>query len=229
MGTRLSSAVATPDATVTEEVEWQFVTDDLATVEPRVRRRAETWGFQIDSLAEQEIHDAYLDTVDWRVYRAGYALRVRAQAGRFQATLKSLTKAVRGLRRRLEISEALTGDEPEAAFAAPGPVGERIRAVVSSSVLRTLFEVHTQRSRLRLDRSGAPEAEIALDETRIFGPDGRELQRLQRVEVEAVGEPTDSLLAFVRDLESSRWVTIASTSKFEAGLEALRLRPPQAL
>jgi len=44
--------------------------------------------------------DVYVDTEDWRMGRAGYVLRVRRRAGRLEATLKDLSAATKGLRRR---------------------------------------------------------------------------------------------------------------------------------
>ena len=51
--------------------------------------------------------DVYVDTEDWRMGRAGYVLRVRRRAGRIETTLKDLSSAKQGLRRRLEVTQPL--------------------------------------------------------------------------------------------------------------------------
>ena len=62
----------------------------------------------------KELTDTYYDTEDWRFYRAGYALRVRRDGKRVEATMKSLAPPEDGgLKRRREISEPLRSDGPK--------------------------------------------------------------------------------------------------------------------
>lgn len=119
----------------------------------------------------RDISDTYFDTGDWRIYRAGYALRVRSKKeGAAEATMKLLAPAADGapgLRRRREISEPLDGAKPTDLDGASGPVGEKIRALVGSRALRPIFEVRTSRSAHALSLNGAEVGEVALDETTI--------------------------------------------------------------
>ena len=113
-----------------QEVEWQF---DALDVRP-VGRWLENGGGDnnpaIVAGEMREISDTYLDTEDWRIYQAGYALRIRRVKGknRTEATMKLLASEAEapGLRSRREISELLDSAEPEAFDDDPGPVGKRI-------------------------------------------------------------------------------------------------------
>ena len=145
-------------ATDHHEIEWQF---DVAGIEP-----VEGWlahrssGLAIVPEPVQEITDAYYDTEDWRFYRAGYALRVRSTGGEVESTMKSQSPAEEGVRRRREISEPLEEDGLASLAGAPGPVGERSRALIGDRELRRMFEIRTRRRRFALllgpaDRDGA--------------------------------------------------------------------------
>jgi triphosphatase len=133
-----------------QEVEWQFDGADLARVEGWLGEGHEGLGIFVESGEEKELTDVYYDTADRKLYRAGYALRIRGLGPRrSEATIKSLASAASGddARRRREISETLRGEEPGALLSKKklGPVGEHLRALVGSRELRPLFEVHTCR------------------------------------------------------------------------------------
>ena len=58
----------------------------------------------------ERLVDTYVDTVDWRIGRSGFVLRVRHRGGRGEVTLKDVAQAKEGLRRRLEVTEPLPAD-----------------------------------------------------------------------------------------------------------------------
>jgi inorganic triphosphatase YgiF len=60
-----------------------------------------------------QIFDTYFDTDDWRIHRAGFALRVRSGAGKSEATLKSLHSASAEVADRRELNETLENSESE--------------------------------------------------------------------------------------------------------------------
>src|SRR5918995_1514706 len=139
-----------PTGTDHQEVEWQFDGADLERVEGWLGEGHEDLGIFVESGEEKELTDVYYDTADWKLYRAGYALRIRRlDRRRSEATIKSLASVASDddARRRREISETLRGEEPGALLNKKklGPVGEHLRALVGSRELRPLFEVHTRR------------------------------------------------------------------------------------
>jgi triphosphatase len=135
-----------------QEVEWQFDAGDPEVVEEWLEEYGSDSGFSVASGSTRELTDTYLDTEDWRLYRAGYALRVRRKGlnKTSELTMKSLVPAgddSGGKVRRREISERVRnveGDFPNLSEA-HGPAGERLRTLAGSHEVRPLFEVRTRR------------------------------------------------------------------------------------
>ncbi len=135
-----------------QEVEWQFDAEDPEVVEEWFEEYGSGSGFSVAPGSTRELTDTYLDTEDWRLYRAGYALRVRRKGSNktSELTMKSLASAGDGSGgkvRRREISERVSnadGGFPDLSNAR-GPVGERLRALTGSHELRSLFEIWTRR------------------------------------------------------------------------------------
>src|ERR671915_124282 len=106
-----------PTGTDHQEVEWQFDGVDLERVEGWLGEGHEALGIFAEAGEEKELTDIYYDTADWKLYRTGYALRIRKLNRRHsEATIKSLASAAGDdeARRRREIFEPLRGEEPEA-------------------------------------------------------------------------------------------------------------------
>ena len=216
-----------PTGTDHQEVEWQFDGADLDSVEGWLGESHEGLGIFVESGEEKELADVYYDTADWKLYRAGYALRIRGLGPRrSEATIKSLASAASDddARRRREISEPLRGAEPGALLSKKklGPVGKYLRALVGTRELRPLFEVRTRRrtfdlfevrtdsadgstgeivqdaaGNVRREGVGSRLGEAALDETKI--PLGDEPVRFSRVEIEAEVSGEDTSLDLLKE------------------------------
>ncbi len=244
-------ALSTPEELKTadhQEIEWQF---DALDVRP-VARWLEGFssnGATVSSSGEKEMADTYLDTDDWRVYRAGYALRVREKGGKVEATMKIVSASGdgEGLKKRREISEPLSSKDFSDLPKSDGPVGERIHALAGQKSLRPLFEVRTIRRTYEASFGSESEeggataegavgdgasddgmavGEIALDETEI-PVEGGAPAVLRRVEVEVERGPLEAISPFVEELRLGCRLTPSTTSKFEAGLLASELSPPE--
>lgn len=213
-----------------QEVEWQFDALDVRPVGRWLEELSPEANPRVCDGEGREISDTYFDTGDWRIYRAGYALRIRREDDKEpEATLKVLSPADAegALRSRREISERLDSAEVESLADSSGPVGERVRSLAGPKPLRSIFEVHTHRSVYPLVIDGAEVGEVALDETSISLEDGREPAVLRRVEVEASPGVLRKLEPFVERLREECNLTPAAASKYGAGLFARRLRPPE--
>jgi len=182
----------------------------------------------IETRPAQELHDTYFDTDDWRIHRAGLALRVRSADGKSQATLKAVHSAQAEIADRLELSETLPDAQRENIVESPGPVGMRVHAVVGDHGLRELFEVRTRRQRFAvLSRDGTSDlGEIALDETVISTPGGEPQASLRRVEVEALTATPKPLEHVVNTLRTQCALEPVAESKYAVGLKSLGLAPP---
>ena len=213
------------------EVEWQLDALDLRPVERWLASRTapasveSTPGLGIVPGAAKRLVDVYVDTEDWRMGRAGYVLRVRKRAGRFEATLKDLSAATKGLRRRLEVTQPLPPSGLEG-LDRTGEVGWRVEAIVGARPLNQVLEVRTRRRPFNLEIHSVRVGELALDDTVIaIGHDRRRL-RLTRVEVEVLPAWVDAMRPFVERLRRECGLQPATLSKFEAGLMAAGLSIP---
>ena len=234
-----------------EEIEWQLEAVELALVENWLEEHPTAAGVAIVPGPERELRDVYYDTEDWRLYRAGYKLRVRRDGQSAQATMKSLAPPEGSLRRQREISEPMEGVKTLKGI--PGPVGERVRRLTGTADLRPLFEVRTRRRTFAL-RSETPSsgeivedtsgnirqqnseqdaivlAEIALDESEISANDGARTH-LSRVEVEVGSDAQihDGVGDFVEVLKEALKLRLTQASKFGTGLSVAGLSPVVAL
>ena len=224
-----SPAPRAADPADTREVEWQLSATNLDAVGRWIERHSRIDGLAIEKRPAEEIHDAYLDTADWRIWRSGFALRIRRKNGEAEATLKGLRSARPDLADRRELTEALPNAAMSALEKSAGPVASRVRDVAGEQGLRTLFDLRTSRRRFDVRRLETPKdlAEIALDET-VFLTAGTRLERpLLRVEIEACGaEAIEALGPFVDRLRADCALGPAGSSKFAAGLHAAALAPP---
>src|SRR5262245_39170436 len=212
------------------ELEWQLATSDLPGVRHWLTGHPTFDGWILEPRSTLELRDTYYDTEDWRIYRAGLALRVRDAAGQPEATLKELKSARQGVADRLELTEPLAEPTLAALPTLTGPVGTRVQAMTGMQPLRSLFTARTSRERYTVRREGSAEdlGELALDQTSIVDPDGIARTTLQRVEVEAIGKEGEALADFVNVLRRDCALEPASDSKYQTGLRSMGLAPPQA-
>jgi CHAD domain-containing protein len=218
--------VATEDR---PEVEWQLEAVDLRPVERWLSSRGPEAEPALTPLPTASLVDVYLDTADWRLHRAGYSLRVRELDGsrEGEATMKALDPSRGGLRIRREITEPLPKADPALLQRSRGAVGERIRSLAAGNDLQSLVEVRTTRRRFAVEAEGARIGELTLDHTAIpvHGDDMPVV--LRRVEIESVGPTQDDRLdAFAAALRDACGLVAATRSKFESGLLAQGLTPP---
>lgn len=134
-----------------QEVEWQFDADDLGRVEGWLGEESSGFELVVGPGSAEDLVDGYYDTEDWRLYRAGYALRLRDSGGGGEATMKSLAPSDGGPRRRREISEPLKDAEMGTLRKARGPVAERLRLLVGEREVGRIFEVRTNRKTFALN------------------------------------------------------------------------------
>lgn len=211
-------------------MEWQLAASDLGAVGRWLAEHGSIDGLVIEPRPTLQILDTYLDTDDWRIHRAGFALRIRSQSGKSEATLKSLQSARSEVADRRELSEELDSPRSESIQQLMGPVGTRVHAVTGARALRPLFEVHTSRQRFSIhgEEEGRQLGEIALDDTVISRPHGESQASLQRVEVEALTETHEPLRSLVKTLRDDLALEAAPDSKYSQGLRSTGLVPELA-
>jgi len=211
-------------------VEWQLACTDLGFVRRWLADHGTIDGLVLEPRSSLQIFDTYLDTDDWRIHRAGFALRIRSGSGRSQATLKSLKSASAEVADRRELSETLENSESESIRLSTGPVGTRVHALSGARRLVPLFEIRTSRQRFSIRREDEAQqlGEIALDETVISRPRGAPQMSMQRVEVEALTETREPLQLLVKTLQRNCALEAAFDTKFSNGLKSAGLVPEPA-
>jgi triphosphatase len=209
------------------EVEWQLASTDLASVRRWLDDHGTIEGLVLEPRSTLKIFDTYFDTEDWRIHRAGFALRIRSEDGKSEATLKSLRSNSAEMADRREVSEVLESTESESIARSTGPVGTRVHAVSGAHPLQPLFEVHTSRQLYAVHAADdeKPLGEIALDDTVISRPHGQPQTSIQRVEVEALTDAHEPLQTLVNALRSGCSLASATDSKFSQGLKSVGLAP----
>lgn len=199
------------------EIEWQFVPRDDAAFGRWLAGARFDDGWTVVPETTKRLVDAYFDTADRRLARAGFALRVRRAGGRVEATLKALRRAEEGPARRREITSPLARATVAALRESRGAVGTRLRRTVGTAPLRRLFGIRTRRRRFAVRDRGRRVAELALDRTDVVVR-GRPARRILRVEVEVTAGSPARVGAFVATLRGRRHLKAARRSKFEEGL-----------
>lgn len=219
---------ATPPHKDGREVEWQLACSDLGSVKRWLSDHGTVDGLILEPRSTQQLFDTYLDTDDWRIHRAGFALRVRSGAGTTEATLKSLRSASTEVADRRELTETLSNSDSQAIRESGGPVGSRVSAVSGEHALQPLFELRTSRQRFAVRKSDETGqlGEIALDETVISRPNGDPQASILRVEVEALTDTHEPLQSLVTTLRSNCALEAACDSKYSLGLKSVGLTPP---
>jgi triphosphatase len=209
------------------EIEWQLASTDLAAVRRWLDQQETIEGLVVAPQSTLQIFDTYFDTQDWRIFRAGYALRVRSEGGKAQATLKSLHTNTGAKADRRELNELIDSGAGDWNGHSDGPVGSRVQAVSGSLPLQPLFEVRTSRQRYAVHAPDEEQqlGEIALDETVISRPNGQPQTSLQRVEVEARTEAHEPLQTLVDALRNNCSLEAAADNKYSQGLRSVGLAP----
>ena len=214
------------------EREWQLVAADLGAVHRWLTEHQAIQGLLIEHRSPIQVQDRYFDTSDWRIRRAGFALRVRNAAGESEATLKELRPSSGGIADRRELTETLTDTAPDAIVRSPGPVGTRVQAVAGAHALQALFSVTTTRQRFAVRKQDANEdlGEISLDETVFARPDGEQQASTRVVEVESLSSESESqpLEGLVKELSNACALKSATDSKYSLGLRLVGLTPATA-
>lgn len=209
------------------EVEWQLASSDLAAVRRWLDEQHTIDGLVLAPQSTLQIFDTYFDTDDWRIFRAGFALRVRSEDGKSEATLKSLHAGHDAKSDRRELSESIDSSASDWNGQSNGPVGSRVQAVSGAHTLQPLFEVRTSRQRYAVHAADSeqPLGEIALDDTVISRPNGQPQTSMQRVEVEAKTDAHEPLQTLVDTLRNRCSLQAASESKYSQGLKSVGLVP----
>jgi inorganic triphosphatase YgiF len=205
------------------EIEWQFEVRELGVFR-RWLVGADFGEWTIVPRGARVLRDAYFDTVDWCVWRSGYALRIRRSGDEVEATLKALARARRGAAVRREITSRWRDGRVESLVHGSTLVGRRLRRVVRDRPLRRLFRLRTRREVFAVRHRGRTVAELALDRTEVASR--TRVRPILRIEIEVKAGAPALVASFAATVRRRRHLTLTRRSKFAEGLAGAHLRPP---
>jgi CHAD domain-containing protein len=204
-----------------------------------VRAAIESAGFALAPQAPLIHEDRYLDTEDWLLYRAGVALRLRAEGARLRLEAKSLGSSSSGALERTEwAQEPPAGDPPWRDGIPEGPVETLLRPLASLHLLlrlRVVARVRNQRRTWRWLRGDRPLGSVTVDQVEI-GPGGDATSNgsptlpaaaFREVEIETLNGSDEALDLARRAVEERLGLAASAETKLEAALHASGAHLPE--
>jgi inorganic triphosphatase YgiF len=186
---------------------------------------------RVRHLGREVIRDAYLETPDWRLYRAGYACRIRRTSrhapGRAVLGLKSLQRARRGVSTREERERIVASSRYRRglsdALRREGDLGARILGLLGGRKARVIFRIRNRRETYAVRFGKRLRARVSLDDFTLLA--GARRRRLAEVEIEIQQGTTEELRRLAGLLLSRVGLSLETRAKFRQGLELAGLTP----
>jgi triphosphatase len=179
-------------------------------------------GLPLTGVAESVQEDTYYDSKDFRLFRAGIALRIRSKEDTFTVTLKEILPAGEASliwdRREEEVRvSGPEGDEPDF-----GSLYGRIEPLIGTRRLSPILVLRTFRRKGMLGAGEEGHVLLCLDRVEILTDKGAEpVARFCEIEAEDQGAASDALEAIGKELHTAHGLMPSTISKLERGLAAL--------
>ncbi|HEU4724616.1 MAG TPA: CHAD domain-containing protein [Candidatus Eisenbacteria bacterium] len=208
----------------------------------RVRAAIEMAGFRLEPQPGVTHEDRYVDTEDWVLFRAGIALRLRADGRRVRLEAKTLRSRREDVMVRTEwTQEAPLADEVpwDASALAPGPVAALLwplRGLGVPERLRVVARIRAERECFRWLRGEDPLGLLTVDHVALplrggaddaAGDDAPAARRFDEVEVELSNGHRDALGDVRRAVEGALGLRANSDSKLASALAAAGFTAPE--
>jgi len=177
--------------------------------DPRIKAR------QQGRASTRRVHSVYYDTPERALLRAGLALRLRSDGGRWLQTLKTEGQAAAGLHLREEWEWPLPGEALDFGLLATTPEARQFRAARLRAALAPVFTTDFERTSLRLGFADGSLAELCLDDGEIRS--GRRACAISEVEIELLAGSPARLYELALDLVEGVPLRVGQASKAERG------------
>ena len=192
----------------------------------RLHRLSAISSFPLGDRRVVRVVDTFKDTADFKLMRAGLALRERRAGDDYQLTVKGLSGGDRRVHRREEVeqkaSKPLTA---EMAKTADGPVFRRIRPIVGQAALSDLFRFEQERTIRPLFDGECHRADVYLDSVTMTR--GGSTETFYEIEVESTGGCDRTMLTRIeRWLSDAFGLRTERRTKFERALSFFDVRLP---
>ena len=201
---------------------FEFDASDLEQVAAWLGSQPDYAPFTFRDLGSQTLHETYLDTEDWSLYRARFSLSIQGTSVEAEVKLRQLGSEKNGLREEREWTQPL----PEYSLGAgEDSVAQRVKLLTDDKPLQTLFVTEVQRQTHEVRSSAGALGVINLDVVSLT-KHGECLRTLSHVSVVAAqSEARKALEPFVEGIGEACGLIPARSSLFAVGLEAAGLEP----
>ena len=193
----------------------------------RLRRDPRIKALQQGRASTRRVHSVYYDTPERALLRAGLALRLRSDGGRWLQTLKTEGHAAAGLHLREEWEWPLPGEALDFGLLATTPEAKLFRAPRLRAALRPAFATEFTRTSLRLGFADGSLAELCLDSGEIRS--GRRASKISEAEIELLAGSPVRLFELALELAEHVPLRLGHASKAERGYALTRGLPAHAL
>jgi inorganic triphosphatase YgiF len=212
------------------EIECKLIARDASAL-AGVRQALRKVCSSVRYLGREVIRDAYLETPDWRLYRAGYACRIRRTSrhapGRAVLGLKSLQRPRRGVSTREELERTVSSSRYRrglsGALRREGDLGARILGLLEGREARVIFRIRNRRETYAVRFGNRLRAHVSLDDFTLSA--GAKRRRLAEVEIEIQQGTAEELRRLAGLLLSRVGLSMQTRAKFRQGLELAALTP----
>ena len=189
----------------------------------RLRRDPRIKALQQGRAATRLVHSVYYDTPERALLRAGLALRLRSDGGRWLQTLKTEGHAAAGLHLREEWEWPLPGAALDFGLLATTPEAKVFRAPRLRAALAPAFATEFTRTSLRLGFADGSLAELCLDSGKIRS--GRRASEISEAEIELLAGSPLCLFELALELAERLPLRLGHASKAERGYALARGLP----
>lgn len=208
------------------ELEAKLLVPDDATFEALCR--LERIGpLELRNPRERRQHNVYFDTASFRLFRAGYACRIRREGGRALATLKGLGSTAGAIHRREEHEAELAAPTLDVLLALTEEPWPRVLALAGGEPLVELFTNQTVRHKRDAWLDGQARVELALDRARFLVASGT--RRLLEAELESLDGDAQVIERAAAELRERYGLADSTLSKFQRGLRWAGIHPSRRL
>ena len=198
------------------ETEVKFIIPDQATL-AALKKVTSLDDFQLQSIGTKSLVDRYLDTSDKRLFRAGYACRIRTTPQKQTFALKSLTPPEGNIHRRQEFEMEVESDQPQTW--AKGEAKDLVLGIIGEQQLHSLFTIYQTRHKYHGRLGEEPIIELSLDEVSVNDAGKTDYFELEAELLESGSE--DDLGRFVDALQANWDLQPEVQSKFERALASI--------
>jgi inorganic triphosphatase YgiF len=189
----------------------------------RLRRDPRIKALQQGRAATRRVHSVYYDTPECALLRAGLALRLRSDGGRWLQTLKTAGQAAAGLHLREEWEWPLPGEALDFGLLATTPEAKLFRAPRLRAALAPAFTTEFTRTSLRLGFADGSLAELCLDSGEVRS--GRRASKISEAEIELLAGSPVRLFELALELAERVPLRLGHASKAERGYALARGLP----